>query len=598
MGTPTEDARKQVLPPKPSGVTKPAPRILPTLGKVKKVLKSCVQKGNFAPLPGILNLLRSGAVTGDTICFNLLSACALNSGNKDILAEIKEAKEKLLDDTSRDSEQVSTKERDPAPNPNEQLDQEGDDGQVEEREDEDMEEQPDDPIDWVAKLEAVVNQPAGVYETFVSSIRSRPKWVTEADNFSNMLRVRLQINLDVSQSTRRRFGDEVTGLGVWRYGPTDDTHEGSRVYNRAAKVAAKECFLALEKIGQEVTSKAAQNLDASLSEYFYAWQRADFSRACAKAYQRAKDLVISDVHAGLYGARVFMYGSGSTGLALGSSDVDIAVALPGKPGAIEASKNERQVRVKTEVLSLLRRCAVKAKMETVCLIDTAKIPVLRYWDPEAKVDVDITLSKDNPILLSRFMRRHMQSDVRMWELCMCVKYWAKKRNVSGVFPEGFINSIGWTIMVIFFLQHIASPRVGSLFRIKGKKSNHCTIVHVPWQSDCLQDTQSRQTSSALLTRFFQFYGHEFDFKEHAISLNCQTLCDAKEARINKNSPLFIEHPLVRGTNVVGHVTANSLERTLKEMRRGYFECLTAGDAEVLLKERLGDDSDRETFFID
>lgn len=585
MVLPKGGTGRQRLLPKPTGVSKPA-SISPSLGKVKKLLKICLKTKNFTHVPWVVNVLKSGTVTGDRICFDMLEVCCVKAGKENLIAEFKQARE-MLSEKPQGAE-TSPNENDPPLVASEEQEK-----QVEEEE---REEEPEDPVDWLAKLESVVGHPKGVYEIFVSSGRSQPKWIAEADNLSNLLRVRLRIRLDVSQSMRRRFGDEITGLGVWRYGPTDDTHEGSKIYNRAAKIAAKECFLSLEKIAEDITSKAAQALETSLSEYFYAWRGADYSRARAKAYFRAKELIISDVHAALYGSKVYMYGSGTTGLALDNSDVDIALVLPGKADALDACKNEPQARAKTEVLALLRRCVVKAKMETVCLIDTAKIPVLRYWDPQAKLDVDITLGGDNPILLSRFLRCHMQSDVRVWELCMCIKYWAKKRNVSGVFPECYINSIGWTIMVIFFLQHIAFPSVGSLFRIKGKISNHCTIVKVPWLTNRLQDTNSRLKTSELLTRFFQYFGHEFDFKETAISLNCETLVEAKAARIDKNSAVFIEQPLVPGANVVGHVTANSLERTLNEMRRGYCECLTAGDAEVLFKERLGDVSDRENFF--
>lgn len=585
MGLPTGEAGKQQLFPKPSGVSKPA-RVPPSLGKVKKLLKMCLKTKNFTHVPWVVNVLKSGTVTGDNICFEMLEVCCVKAGKKDLIPEFKGAKEKL-------SEKPQSGETSPKANDPRHVTSEEQEKHIEEEE---REEEPEDPVDWVAKLESVVGHPKGVYETFVSTGRSQPKWIAEADNLSSVLRVRLRIRLDVSQSMRRRFGDEITGLGVFRYGSTDDTHEGSKIYNRAAKLAAKECFLSLKKIAEDITNKAAQALEVSLSEYLFTWRKADFSRARAKAYLRAKELILSDMHAALYGSKVYMYGSGTIGLALSTSDVDIALVLPGKADALEASKNEPQARTKTEVLSLLRRCVLKAKMESVCLIDTAKIPVLRYWDPEAKVDVDITLGSGNPILLSRFMRRHMQSDVRVWELCMCIKHWAKKRNLSGVFPGCYINSIGWTIMVIFFLQHIAFPSVASLFRIKGKMSNHCTIVKVPWLTNRLQDTNSQLKTSELLTRFFQFFGYEFDFNETAVSLNCQTLVEAKAARIDKNSAMFIEQPLVPGANVVGHVTTNSLERTLNEMRRGYFECLTAGDVDVLFKEIVGETSGRENFF--
>lgn len=594
MGHSNERNGQHVVPPKPSGVSKPA-RAAPSVGKVKKLLKKCLKEGNFSPLSTVSALLKSGTVTADSLCFDLFEACCITSGKNEMLSEMRNSRQTFLKlpgcspDIVSGEKKVALTKQSTGNLAHEKCASEDDRNT-------DAEEEEEDPIDWLAKLQAIIAKPQGVYELLISKFRSQPKFAVETDNIASMLRIRMSLALDVSQTMRRRFGAEVTGLGTCRYGPKDYTHQESPVYMRAAKQAAKGCFHMLQSMASDITSKANDRLDLSISDFCEVWRKADFSKPCAVAYRRAKELVVCDHHAGLYGAKVFMYGSGTVGLALGSSDVDIAVVLPGKPDALDGKKNEPQKRTRTEVLSLLRRCAVKAKMETVCLIDSAKIPVLRYWDPEAQVDVDITLSIDDPILLSRLMRCHMQSDVRIWELSMCVKYWAKRRNVTGVFPDGYINSIGWAIMVIFFLHHIASPRVGSLFRVKRRATKQFTIAKVPWLAACFESQGPMRTTSSLLAQFFQFFGSEFDFEKSAISLNCQTLSDAVEARINMNSPVFIEHPLVSGTNVVNHVTKSSLERTLIEMRRASFLCISNGEAEAVFRERLPDPSNREDIF--
>lgn len=320
-----------------------------------------------------------------------------------------------------------------------------------------------------------------------------------------------------------------------------------------------------------------------LDERLGVWRDAKYVQRCVDAFRNAKELVTNDRYAGLYGCRLLLYGSASTGMPLAHSDVDIALVLPGMPkhGAVERQPQEPK---KKSVLFYLEDWAKKAKMHNVYVVDTARIPVLRYRDAVAQVDVDITISTDRPILLSRFIRRHLQKDVRVWELCMAVKYWAKRRNVSGT-PDGFINPIGWTIMAIFFLQHIVSPPIAGLFRVKGVFTNTSTIVPVPWLS-CTKRGRNNHTTSQLLARFFQFFGEEFKFDKSAVSINCQCLADADEVRTNTaNDVVYIEQPMHFRANVVSHVKEDALRLTRRELRRAFSECSTKGDAFRVFEER-------------
>ena len=209
--------------------------------------------------------------------------------------------------------------------------------------------------------------------------------------------------------------------------------------------------------------------------------------------------------------------------------------------------------------------------------------MLRYWDPVSRMNVDVTIISDTSILLCRLLRKHLMSDSRVWELAMMVKYWAKRRKISGT-PEGFINPMGWTIMVIFFLQHIASPRIGSLFRVKkGTNKNYESIVKVPWAS-CQKLGFSHESTSDLLIKFFDFFANSFEFDKTAISLGTQHMTQFSNTG-GHSAPIFIEQPLIRGVNLVSYISASSVQLTKIELRRACDVCRTVGKLDELCRTR-------------
>lgn len=339
-------------------------------------------------------------------------------------------------------------------------------------------------------------------------------------------------------------------------------------------------------------------LDSELEQACEGWRKCNDLDSSVEAFRTFKRLVLSEKYGALYGCKVVMYGSATSGLVLPDSDVDIALVLP-EQLTKGVAENEPQRPKRTEVLAFLMHCANAVGMCSIDLVSSAQVPLLRYRDPKAKVDVDVTLGGEDPTLMSRLFRRHMQEDARVWQLCMAVKYWARRRMVSGVF-EGYINAMGWCIMVIFFLQHVCSAPIAGLFRVRGskkKRGDMRTIVRVPWKGNVARG-KSQESIGQLLIQFFGFYGESFDYQRYAITINCHSMIEAEALRQDGNAAIYIEQPLKLGQNVVGHVSQRALSVTRGELMRGHRECLNGRKLETLLEESNGEERGADNWMFD
>lgn len=571
---------------KSSGIAKPA-RNVPSHSRVKAFLKSCLKKKTFKNVRQVIHLFQSDKVQPDVTCYKLIISILQIENLTDLKQEFEQRLANLerqllsLRNESTDavpSTPIKIEQQGPAPMDIDKPSQRDRDTDEDEEDDDD-----DEPVssEYLDKLNAIISEPSGIHEVLINPCQ-RNMWRVSINNEKNTLSVTLRLRLNFLSRELSHLTKDIRATGESRFSQTDSTAEGGKVHVCASNLASKNCLDRLDAIIPDIKRKARQILERSLAKLFESWKNENFKQAYVMGFQRAKHLVLSESIGGLYGSKVVMYGSSTTGLFLPGSDVDIAVILPKEVSEDKEGERGPQAWKKTEVLAFLMKCAVSAKMREPELIASARIPVLRYRDPKAHVDVDITLGGNDPTLMSRFIRRHLQVDSRIWELCMAVKHWARCRRVCGTL-EGYINAIGWTIMVIFFLQHVCTPPIACLFCTKGRKEMRHRIVRVGWKSGRKRGKCSESTA-ALLTRFFQYFGCEFEFDKMAISLNCQDLSEARELRTDGNCAVFIEQPLEFGANVVGQVSSKSLGQTCSEMRKAYWDCVTRGEGLKIFEE--------------
>ncbi|CAN8064762.1 unnamed protein product [Agarophyton chilense] len=430
--------------------------------------------------------------------------------------------------------------------------------------------QPHDSEDFRPLLQAEID--AAVRESRVDRLKAPTvRYSYFTDDRRDEAVVSVEIRISVPQLARGATDGVVRVSGVTRFGFEDDASEGGAIYKKAYNRAAKRAVEAVQEVRQKIEKWCEEERSMYLEDLVASWQREDFSRQCYRAFDKAKQVILGEAGGNLYGASVWLYGSVPTGLVLCESDIDVSVSVP----ELFSSNKDEDAHVKkarsVAVLKYIANEMQKERMEKVFVVSQTRVPVLRYMDRETQVNVDVTLNKDRSLVLSRLLRKHMQKDRRIWELCMIVKYWAKQRKVCGV-PAGHINSMGWVLMVIFFTQHLAQPRLGALFRARNGGGNHATIVQEAWRDASGGARVNAQRTHALLLDFFRVFADRFDYEHEAISINLQRRDDVLYVSEARASPpaLFIEQPLQRGHNVVSYVSASSMRLVRHEMRRAYY----------------------------
>lgn len=442
-------------------------------------------------------------------------------------------------------------------------------------------------------LSDLVNNAKGAYELVLSRERSQPRY-RETDKVTpHFIQIELQLRLDVSPEIEIDLPDRLAALAERSVLSAAPKIVRQKTVKQLSNSVATTVLQQLEGIANQVRTAANARLAIDLEERLQSWRVLNQSKRYVGSFERVRKIVCDREWGGLYGARINTYGSMTSGQALPNSDLDVNVTLPVFKGEEANTRDGRTVSQRNaDVLNYIARLADRAKMERVFLIDTAKVPVLHYWDPENRLDVDVTIGNPGGVLLTKFIRAHLMVDHRVWELSMIVKFWARQRGISGA-PHGYINALGWTVMVIHFLQHRVVPPIAGLFAVLNSNSEHVSrdtcIKRVPWKRHSKLGKNPMKTAD-LVVQFFLYYAYQFEYDADSISLNADRPKARTESESNNNvssakSPIFVEQPLVRGENIVGYVSPISLRETCQELRRAHYTAENVGRVEVVFEAK-------------
>jgi DNA polymerase sigma len=105
---------------------------------------------------------------------------------------------------------------------------------------------------------------------------------------------------------------------------------------------------------------------------------------------------------------------GSTGNDLGTSDSDVDICI---------TTDSKEL---SRVCSIAELLANKG-MERVVCVSSAKVPIVKVWDPQLQVACDLNVN--NPIALENtaLIKSYLAIDPRVRPLAMIIKHWAKRR---------------------------------------------------------------------------------------------------------------------------------------------------------------------------
>ncbi len=69
-------------------------------------------------------------------------------------------------------------------------------------------------------------------------------------------------------------------------------------------------------------------------------------------------------------------------------------------------------------------------MERVICVSTAKVPIVKIWDPELKLACDMNVNNTLALENTRMIKTYVQIDPRVRPLAMIIKHWTKRRIVN------------------------------------------------------------------------------------------------------------------------------------------------------------------------
>ena len=66
-------------------------------------------------------------------------------------------------------------------------------------------------------------------------------------------------------------------------------------------------------------------------------------------------------------------------------------------------------------------------MEKVVCVKSAKVPIVKIWDPELGLACDMNVNNTSALENTRMVRTYVEIDERVRPLAMIVKYWTRRR---------------------------------------------------------------------------------------------------------------------------------------------------------------------------
>ena len=69
-------------------------------------------------------------------------------------------------------------------------------------------------------------------------------------------------------------------------------------------------------------------------------------------------------------------------------------------------------------------------MERVICVSTAKVPIVKIWDPELNLACDMNVNNTLALENTRMIKTYVQIDPRVRPLAMIIKHWTKQRIVN------------------------------------------------------------------------------------------------------------------------------------------------------------------------
>ncbi|KAE8454520.1 hypothetical protein EG329_000143 [Mollisiaceae sp. DMI_Dod_QoI] len=258
--------------------------------------------------------------------------------------------------------------------------------------------------------------------------------------------------------------------------------------------------------------------------------------------------------------KVHMFGSSGNLLCTDESDVDICITTDWK---------------EMEGVCIIADLLARNGMERVICVSTAKVPIVKIWDPELCLACDMNVNNTLALENTRMIKTYVQIDPRVRPLAMIIKHWTKRRIVNDAAFGGTLSSYTWICMIIYFLQSRNTPILPALhqrphMKLPPKDGIESTFAD---DLDALEGfgKKNKEPLGELLFQFFRFYGHEFDYDKFVISVRNgrQITKIDKGWHVTNNNRLCVEEPFNVNRNLGNTADDTSFRGLHTEIRRAF-----------------------------
>ncbi|CAG8955778.1 hypothetical protein HYFRA_00011647 [Hymenoscyphus fraxineus] len=267
--------------------------------------------------------------------------------------------------------------------------------------------------------------------------------------------------------------------------------------------------------------------------------------------------------------KVHVFGSSGNLLCTDESDVDICITTDAK---------------EMEGVCLIADLLAKNGMERVICVSTAKVPIVKIWDPELRLACDMNVNNTLALENTRMIKTYVLIDDRVRPLAMIIKHWTKRRIVNDAAFGGTLSSYTWICMIIYFLQTRNPSVLPALhqrphLKLPSKDGLESAFAD---DLDALKGhgAKNKETLGELLFAFFRFYGYEFDYEKQVVSVRngkSITKIEKKWHQANNNA-LCVEEPFNVGRNLGNTADDTSFRGLHLEIRRA-FDLVAQGKLE-------------------
>lgn len=220
--------------------------------------------------------------------------------------------------------------------------------------------------------------------------------------------------------------------------------------------------------------------------------------------------------------RVLPFGSSESGLGFGGSDLDLGMYFD------DVDLDYQAHFTATDRLQLLSAACTRlaTEFEIHEFVQHARVPVIKLWDPVARVACDLCIGSVHVLLNTALLKHFARADPRVRPLAFAIKHWAKQRGINDS-VNGTLSSYGFMLLLIFFLQSSRAqsllPPVEAVFKsIETERSLPGLVCCLEALTVAAKDSTFGSSESdsvgALLIGFFRFYAAEFNYEHDVVSV--------------------------------------------------------------------------------